>query len=144
MPSSSSDNEERTMIVGLKLTITGEELRARLQQRAQEHRVRAECWKRERDKSPEERREDECMRSEDVCDNEAEQHDWRADVLEFIRDHVDPREAYQLSEADLVFGELLPEKPAWLEQQEWEEQRLGAAWPTHTAPAASTFEDSQS
>ena len=50
------------------------------------------------------------MRSEEMCDNEAEQHDWRPDVLEFIRDHVDPREAYQLSEADLVFSELRPER----------------------------------
>ena len=31
-------------------------------------------------------------------------------------------EAYRLGEQDLVFGELLPEKPGWIEQQEYEER----------------------
>jgi hypothetical protein len=143
------------MIVGLKLTITGEEVRALLQQRAQQHLMRAECWKRERDKSGEHQSEDAFLCSEDMCENEAERHEWRADVLEFIRDHVDPREAYQLGEADLIFGELLPEKPAWLDQQEWEDRtsvgfnlgqltkRLGVSWPMALASVETAPEDSQ-
>jgi hypothetical protein len=27
---------------------------------------------------------------------------------------------YRLAEGDLAFGELLPAKPGWLEQEEWE------------------------
>ena len=47
-----------------------------------------------------------------MCTSEAERHEWRADVLGFIRDHIDASEMYQLGEADLAFGELLPEEPA--------------------------------
>jgi len=43
-------------------------------------------------------------------------------VLGFIRDHIDLAEAYRLGEADLAFSELLAEKPAWLEQEEYEER----------------------
>ena len=33
---------------------------------------------------------------------------------------------YRLGEADLVFGELLPEKPEWIDQEEYEERnRVG-------------------
>ena len=144
------------MIAGLKLTITGEEVRALLHQRAQQHLMRAECWRRERNKSGDDQSEDVFLCSEEMCENEAERHEWRADVLEFIRDHVDPREAYQLGEADLIFGELLPEKPAWLEQQEGEERtsvgfnlgqltkRLGSSWPMALASDVTAKEDSQS
>jgi hypothetical protein len=31
-------------------------------------------------------------------------------------------EVYRLGEADLAFAELLPEKPHWLEQEEYEER----------------------
>jgi hypothetical protein len=43
-------------------------------------------------------------------------------VLEFIRDRIESAEVYRLGEADLVFGELLPERPGWLEQEEYEER----------------------
>jgi hypothetical protein len=46
----------------------------------------------------------------------------RAEALEFIRDHIDGGETYRLGDADLEFGELLPDKPGWLEQQEYEER----------------------
>ncbi|MGH7947359.1 MAG: hypothetical protein ACREF9_20490 [Opitutaceae bacterium] len=62
-----------------------------------------------------------------MCENEAERHEWRAEVLAFIRDHVDSTEVYRLGESDLAFGELLPEKPGWMEQEEYEE-RTGVAF----------------
>ena len=40
----------------------------------------------------------------------------------FIRDHIEPADVYRLGEPDLDFGELLPEKPGWLEQEEYEER----------------------
>jgi hypothetical protein len=57
-----------------------------------------------------------------MCENKAERYEWRIDVLEFIRDHIDASEVYRLSETDLAFAELLPEKPGWLEQEEYEER----------------------
>jgi hypothetical protein len=53
---------------------------------------------------------------------EAERHEWRAAVLEFIRDRIESAEVYRLGETDLRFGELLPGKPGWLEQEEYEER----------------------
>lgn len=110
------------MINGLQLTIPGEEVRQLLEQRMACHRQRAEWWKREQARSPEEQTEDQPVLPEHICENEAERHEWRAAVLEFIRDRIESAEIYRLGEADLQFGELLPEKPGWLEQEEYEER----------------------
>ena len=110
------------MIEGLMLTIPGEELRRLLQQRIVEHQRRTDCWKREQARAAEEQTDDEPLLPEHMCENEAERHNWRADVLAFIRERVDPSEVYRLDEADLAFGELLPEKPDWMEQQDFEER----------------------
>ena len=114
------------MINGLRLTSPGEEVRQLLEQRMEDHRQRAEWWKREQARSLEEQTEDEPVLPKHICENEAEGHEWRAAVLEFIRDRIESVEIYRLSEADLCFGELLPEKPGWLEQEEYEERtRVG-------------------
>jgi hypothetical protein len=110
------------MIDGLKLTITGEELRSLLDRRIDSHDRSAERWKREQERTPDQQTDDEPLLPDHICANEAERHEWRAEVLEFLRDHVDVRETYRLGEGDLAFGELLPEKPEWLEQQEYEER----------------------
>ena len=52
-------------------------------------------------------------------------HEWRAEVLRFIRDRLDPAEAYRLGEVDLMFGELLPEAPTGLGPAEDEERDAG-------------------
>jgi hypothetical protein len=110
------------MINGLQLTIPGEEVRRLLEQRMEDHRQRADWWKREQARTPEEQTEDAPFMPEHICENEAERHEWRAAVLEFIRDRIESAEVYRLGEADLHFGELLPEKPGWLEQEEYEER----------------------
>jgi hypothetical protein len=115
------------MIDGLKLTVTGEKLRTLLEQRIEDHQQRAERWKREQARTPEEETEDEPLLPDHICANSAERHRWRAYVLGFIREHIDSSEVYRLGEADLTFGELLPEKPGWLEQEEYEE-RTGVAF----------------
>jgi hypothetical protein len=113
-------------IDGLKLTMSGMEVRALVEQRIAEHRRRAEHWKRERARTPEEQTEDEPLLPEHMCANEAERHEWRAKVLTFIHDHLDVGQVYRIAEADLAFAELLPEKPGWLEQDEYEERtRVG-------------------
>ena len=51
---------------------------------------------------------------------------WRAEALTCIREHVEGGEIYRLGPADLAFGELLPQKPGMVEQEEYErEQRVG-------------------
>ena len=35
---------------------------------------------------------------------------------------VPSAELYRLGEGDLAFGELLPEKPGWMEQEEYERE----------------------
>ncbi len=90
------------------------------------HRQRAEWWKREQARSLEEQTEDVPVLPEHICENEADRHEWRAAVLGFIRDRIEPAEVYRLSEADLAFGELLPEEPGSIEQEEYEERtRVG-------------------
>ena len=105
------------MIDGLKLTLTGEELRKLIGVRAAEHRTKAARWKRESEAAS-----DGSAGSTEfpqhICEHEAERHDWRTRVLTFIRDHVDPSEVYRLAESDLEFAELLPPAPAWLEDEE--------------------------
>jgi hypothetical protein len=113
-------------IDGLKLTMRGVEVRKLLEQRIDEHQRRVDRWKREQARTPEEQTEDEPLLPDHICANEAERHEWRANVLAFLHDHIDPAEVYRLAEADLAFAELLPEKPGWLEQDEYEERnRVG-------------------
>jgi hypothetical protein len=118
----SDDRGMKGPIDGLKLTMPGVEVRKQLQQRIDEHQRRAERWKREQTRTPEEQTEDEPLLPDHICANEAERHEWRAKVLTFLHDRIDPAEVYRLAEADLAFAELLPEKPGWLEQDEYEER----------------------
>lgn len=114
------------MIDGLTLTISGEELRTLLEQRIADHQRRAQRWRREQNRTAADQTEDAPLLPEEMCENEAERHEWRTEVLGFIRDHIDSTETYRLGEADLEFGELLPEKPGWLDQEEYEERtRVG-------------------
>jgi hypothetical protein len=114
------------MIDGLKLTLTGEELRRMLQERADHHRASASRWSHEAARTPDEQTEEEPLLPEHMCENEAERHEWRAEMLEFIREHLEPLEVYRLSESDLAFGELLPQAPGSVEQDEYEERtRVG-------------------
>jgi hypothetical protein len=111
------------MIDGLKLTLTGEEIKSLIQERITDHRLRVAHWTEEAARTLEDQTEDHPLLPEHACENEAELHEWRADVLTFLRDHLDPSEVYRLGEADLEFAELLPEQPEWLEQDEYEERR---------------------
>src|SRR5262249_31932841 len=72
------------MIDGLRLTMAGGEVRRVLEERIDNHRRRAAWWKQQQMRAPEEEH-DEAVPKE-ICENEAERHRWRADVLTFIRD----------------------------------------------------------
>ena len=80
------------------------ELGRLLEQRILEHQRRAYLWKREQSREPEEQTEDEPLLPEHICENQAERHEWRAAVLGFIRDRIEPAEIYRLGDADLEFG----------------------------------------
>ena len=112
---------------GLRLTFSGEELRTLLEARQREHERRAARWKHELTRTPEDATEDKPLLPDQMCENEAQEEAWRAKVMAFIRDHLEPDETYRLGQADLEFGELLPEKPGWMKQMEYEE-RTGVAF----------------
>src|SRR5262245_23958177 len=107
------------MIDGLRLTISGEELRRLLDERIEDHERCVARWKREQARTPEEQTEDQPLLPEHMCEHEADRHEWRADVLGFMRDHIEAAEVYRLGEPDLLFGELLPAKPWAIEQEEY-------------------------
>jgi hypothetical protein len=111
------------MIDGLKLTLSGEELRTRLEERIRCHERRARRWMRDRERTEADATEEEPLLPDQICKHEAERHTWRADLLTFIRDHIDAAEAYRLGAADLEYAEVLPEKPDSVEQEEYEERQ---------------------
>jgi hypothetical protein len=114
------------MIEGLKLTMTGDALRDRLQERMERHRRLVAHYQREAKREPNPGDEDDVVLPEHMCEYEQALHGWRLDVLEYIRDHIDASEVYRLAAADLEFGEILPEMPGLVEQQEYEEkERIG-------------------
>lgn len=115
------DRGERSPVDGLRLTLEGEEVHRLLEQRMAEHRRRAERWAREKARTLEEQA-GEVWLPEQMCANEEERELWRVEVLEFIHDHIDSTETFRLGQADLLFAELLPEKPSWLEQEESDER----------------------
>ena len=57
-----------------------------------------------------------------TCQNKVGEKSRRIRVVTFIRDHICPSERYRLNEKDLAFGELLREKPGWMQQDEYNER----------------------
>lgn len=110
------------MIQGLQLTVTGKQIKDLLAERIDVHRNRAERWKHELSRTPADETEAEPLLPDQMCEHERQRSEWRAAVLEFIREHVDETATYLLSQADLEFGELLPERPRSVEQEEYEER----------------------
>jgi len=110
------------MIDGLKLVISGDELRRLLNNGIARHEESASWYTKESKRTTDDQTEDDPVLPEHMCEYEAERHTWRAEVLGFIRDHVEATETYHLSASDLEFGELLPPKPGGVEQEEFEER----------------------
>jgi len=113
---------ELPAIEGLRLTMTGVEIRQVLDERIAEHARCAERWKRELTRTPEDQTEEAPLLPDHLCENETDRHEWRVEVLEFVRDHLEPDRVYRLEPADLEFGELLPARPGWMEQSDFEER----------------------
>lgn len=110
------------MIEGLKLTMTGEEICLALNERIGIHERRAEHWRNEAERTPESQTEEQPLLPTEMCENTEEEERWRIEVLAFIRDHIDASEVYRLDRRDLEFGELLPEMPGAMKQEEYERE----------------------
>jgi hypothetical protein len=119
-PNAEDDVRVRHQVIdGLRLTMCGVDLHRHLDDRVRAHEGRAKWWKHEQTRTDDET-EDSPIMPEHICENEAEREEWRAAVLGFIRDRIDPLTTYRLAESDFELIELLPEKPGWLEQEEYE------------------------
>jgi hypothetical protein len=108
---------EVSMIEGLRLTLTGEELYQLLRERASAHRRHAERWQREAARTADEQTEEAPLLPTHMCENEADRLERRARVCEFFSEHVERSETYRLSESDLDLVELLPPAPSWPEDE---------------------------
>src|SRR5262245_7605868 len=111
------------VVDGLKLTIQGGELRRLLDDRIAEHERSAADWRRALVRAADDPTGEETERSEGICASEALRHEWRIDVLTFIRDHVEPLKTYRIGGRDLALAELLPVKPWCVEREELEARR---------------------
>jgi hypothetical protein len=98
------------VIEGLKLTMTGVELRMKLEERIQSHARTAARYARLL-KEPDPK--DEHPFPESVLEGEIEKAHDQIETLTLIRDHVIADEVYRLGEFDLRFADLLPE-PNWM------------------------------
>jgi len=112
-----ADCSGRDVVDGLRLTITGGELRRLLDDRIAEHERSAAYWKRELIRAAGEQADEGAGQNEETFANEAVRHEWRIDVLAFIRDHVEPLHTYCIDRSDLIFAELLPMKPWFVEKE---------------------------
>lgn len=105
--SSGGQNRKGIVIDGLKLTMTGNELKVKLEERIQWHHRNATRNARllnEPDPN------DETPLPEGVLENEIDQSQDQIEVLTLIRDHILAEEVYRLGEHDLRFADLLPEE----------------------------------
>jgi hypothetical protein len=103
------------VIDGLKLRMTGVELRELLTDAAKARLRLADHWKREAARAPVvTQKKDNSQLPGRICEKEAERQEWRAEVLTFLKSHVDESATYWLGRDDLEFGDLLPEDPDWL------------------------------
>jgi hypothetical protein len=111
-------DEQSRVITGLKLTMTGKELSDLLGERIRVHEEREAHWKHEGTRKPADQTNDQPLLHCHLCENSADEEAWRVEVLMFIREHIETDAVYMLGEADLEFGDLLPERPVWVEHDE--------------------------
>jgi CYTH domain-containing protein len=95
------------MIDGLKLTMTGAELRQRLSAKVRWHESRRDEF--EKALTPSDDPDSMAAQLPDhIIEHMRDEHDSRADVLTLIHDHLQESETYLLGEADLRFAEMIP------------------------------------
>lgn len=100
------------MIEGLKLTMTGSELRERLDARIRWHEGRRDEFARALTEAAESGDDTAVQLPDHIVEHMRDEHDSRASVLLLIHDHVEAAETYRLAEPDLIFAEMIPKPDA--------------------------------
>lgn len=99
------------VIDGLKVTMTGAQLRHEIELRIQWHHREAQRWSKLLE-APN-RSIDDYPGSDDMLEHELRKTRARIEALTFIRDYIALDEVYRLGEFDLRFADLLPEDDLW-------------------------------
>jgi hypothetical protein len=102
---------EQAVIDGLKLTMTGVQLRSNLEARIGWHQ--SELRRMSKLLKTAHRDREECPYPDNVLEGEISRAERQIEVLSFIRDYIVADEIYRLGEFDLRFADLLPEDETW-------------------------------
>lgn len=103
------------MIDGLKLTMPGDVLKAKLANRIRQIEAVVERYRADLKMDPKDQTEDHPCLPEHILENEIDERLKRIAALTLIYDHVSSGETYLLDKADLQFAEMLPPPP----EPEW-------------------------
>jgi hypothetical protein len=103
------------MINGLKLTMHGEALKARVGERIGRLEAAIEQYREGLKMNPKDQTDDHPALPDHMLENMIGECQERIAALTLIRDHIVPGEVYLLDQADLQFAELLPPPP----EPEW-------------------------
>jgi hypothetical protein len=98
------------VIEGLKLTMTGTQLRSSLTERVRWHQGEMDRMSAQLTTH---RALVEAPYADRVLEDEISRAQRRIDVLSFIRDYIVADEVYRLGEFDLRFADLLPDDDGW-------------------------------
>ena len=98
------------MIEGLKLTMTGVQLRSNIEGRIRWHQSEIRRMSKQLKGSSSD---GDFQYPAHMLENEIGGAERRIEVLTFIRDYIVADEVYRLGEFDLRFADLLPEEESW-------------------------------
>ena len=99
------------MIEGLKLHVRGEVLKARVEERIQQHEEAVTRYRKDQEMDPKDQTDEHPLLPDHILESMIDDRQERIAALELIRDHLVTSETYLLSEHDLQFAELLPRPP---------------------------------
>ena len=99
------------MIDGLKLTMTGVQLRTNIEGRIRWHQ--SEIRRIAKQLKIPERSAGDCPYPDTLLESEIARAERQIEVLTFIREYVVADEVYRLGEFDLRFADLLPDDDPW-------------------------------
>lgn len=112
------------MIDGLKLTMPGDVLKARVAGRIRLHESAVERYRADLKMDPKDQTEEHPLLPDHILESMIDERLDRIAALTLIRDHVISAETYLLDKSDLQFAEMLPPPP----EPEWPEflaRRIG-------------------
>lgn len=103
------------MIDGLKLTMPGDVLKAKVANRIRQIEAAVERYRADLKMDPKDQTEDHPCLPEHILEDEIDERLDRIAALTLIYDHVSSGETYLLDKSDLQFAEILPPPP----EPEW-------------------------